>query len=200
MRYWWFIVGSVSLTLLVGISAWGGQEDGPQRESAEGSVSIGRRWLRRDLRITAGQLLIQKVADGEHRLVCRGDFEMTVAGQRYVAQSQIQYRNGAWDLVDAVDEGQVQIEDLKADDLPQAMQKMTLEERKAFVEKNAKQRAQLQAQIKELNVARTRYVAEEMKKLAGGEESLDSAMIKTLRAQAAKKHFEFADASGAATK
>jgi hypothetical protein len=114
--------------------------------------------------------------------------------QRFVAQSQAQYRNGAWDLVDALKDGTAKVEDLKAEDLPENMKKMTAEERKAFVEANRKRRDELQGQIQQLNGDRAKYVAEKQKELAGGDESLDSAMIKTLRTQAAKRQFEFAAA------
>ncbi len=111
--------------------------------------------------------------------------------QRYVAQSQVQYRNGAWDLVDAAKDGTVKVEELEEDQLPEKMQKMTAEQRVAFVEKNAARRAEIQTQINELNEARRKYVAAERKKLAASGESLDSAMIQSLRAQAAKRNFEF---------
>jgi hypothetical protein len=117
--------------------------------------------------------------------------------QRFVAQSQVQYRNGAWDLVDAVNEGKVKVADLKAEDLPENLRKMTAEERKAFVEANQKRRDELQKQIQQLNGDRAKYVAAKQKALAAGDESLDSAMIKTLRTQAAKREFEFAAAPSA---
>lgn len=113
--------------------------------------------------------------------------------QRYVAQSQVQYRNAAWDLVDAVEEGEVELDDVKAEDLPEKMQEMSVEERAAFVAENAKRRADIQEQINELNEARRTYVAAERKKLAESGESLDAAMIKALRAQAAKQNFEFGE-------
>ena len=116
---------------------------------------------------------------------------LEVAVQRAVAKANAQYRNDRWDLVDAVANGTLKIEDLKEDQLPEKMQKMSAEERKAFVEANRAQRAHIQKQINDLNAQRNKYVAEEMKKLAEkGEDTLDAAMIKTLRAQAERKEFK----------
>ncbi len=113
--------------------------------------------------------------------------------QRTVAQSQAQYRNATWDLVDAVEQGKVEVEGVKTEHLPEPMQTMTVEERRAFVETTAKRRAELQKQIRDLNEARRRYVAAELEKLQGDDDSLDTAMIKTLRAQAADRDFTFAE-------
>jgi hypothetical protein len=110
---------------------------------------------------------------------------------RYVAQAQTQYRNAAWDLVDATRDGQAKIEDLKAEDLPENMRSMTLAERKDYAAATAKQRAAIQKQINQVNEERRKYVTEKRKTLSGDGESLDSAMIKTIRSQAARHDFVF---------
>jgi hypothetical protein len=112
---------------------------------------------------------------------------------RYVAQAQTQYRNSAWDLVDAVEQGQVKLEEIEEKDLPEAMQKMDKKGRLAFVEENAGKRTELQTEINTLNAERRKFVAAEMKKLAGDGNSLDIAMVKTLRNQAEKLNFAFAE-------
>jgi len=110
---------------------------------------------------------------------------------RFVAQSQVQYRNTAWDLVDAVEEGEVKLEEIDEKELPENMQAMNQKERQAFVAGNGSKRTELQKQINELNVERRKFVQAEMKKLAGGENSLDIAMVKSLRTQAVKLNFAF---------
>lgn len=112
--------------------------------------------------------------------------------QRAVSKSSLYYKNTRWDLVDAVQQDKVKLEDIKKEDLPKEMQEMTVEEQKAFIEKQAKERARIQEEIQKLNAARKKYVAAEQKKQAAktGAESLDSAMIKSLRQQAEKKKFE----------
>jgi hypothetical protein len=112
--------------------------------------------------------------------------------QRAVTKASGNYRNADWDLVDALKEGTVKLEDVKDEDLPEAMQKMTAEERQAYVEAKAKARADLQAKVQELNDARNAYVAEEMRKRAesGEEQTLDAAMIKAIREQAQQRNFK----------
>ena len=109
-----------------------------------------------------------------------------------VAKSSAQYRNVSWDLVDAVKDGKVELEKLKKDALPENMKKMTPDERKAYLEKNAKKRAEIQAKIRKLNEERRDYVAQELKKQAKpGEKTLDQAVIGSVRKQAESKGYKF---------
>jgi hypothetical protein len=111
---------------------------------------------------------------------------------RMVAKAGAQYRNASWDLVDAIREGNVKIEDVKVEDLPESMQKMTLEQRKAYVEGQQKARLDLQKQIQQLNEERVKFVAAKQKELAEktGKESLDQAMLRAAHEQAAKLNIE----------
>jgi len=112
--------------------------------------------------------------------------------QRAVAKSNAQYTNVRWDLVDAVKDGKVKVSEVKEADLPENMRKMSVEERKAYVESQARQREEVQKKIQALNLEREKYVQEQLKKQAKpGEKTLDNAMIEALRAQAAKKQFQF---------
>ncbi|MCC6821809.1 MAG: hypothetical protein IT579_13840, partial [Verrucomicrobia subdivision 3 bacterium] len=63
-------------------------------------------------------------------------------------------------------------------------------ERKAFVEKNSQERAELQAKINQLNREREKYVAQRMKEVAGTK-TLDAAVISAVREQSAKRNFKF---------
>jgi len=112
--------------------------------------------------------------------------------QRALAKSSVQYRNYEWDLVDAVKDGKVKTEDIKDEDLPEVMRKMSPEERKAYVQARLKERQKTQAAIQRLNEERKKYVAEQMKKqaTASAGNTLDAVMIKALRVQAAKKNFK----------
>ena len=111
--------------------------------------------------------------------------------QRAVAKSSANYRNEAWDFIDALKSDKVKLEDVKAKDLPEKMQNMTIEERKAYVEAKTKQRADLQKKIQQLNDQRKKHVAEEMKKRQKEGNTLGSAITQAIRAQAMKKNFEF---------
>ena len=110
--------------------------------------------------------------------------------QRSVAKASANYVNASWDLVDAVNENNLDVSKLKTEELPAEMQKMNADERKAFIEKNSKEREQLQAKIKQLNIEREQYVAQRMKEVAGTN-TLDAVVISAVREQSAKRNFTF---------
>ncbi len=111
------------------------------------------------------------------------------AVQRAVTKSSANYRNTGWDLVDAVQAGQIDLDKVKREDLPQTMQSMTAKERKAYVENQAQRRAEIQTRIQQLNEQRKAYVAEEMKKQQGKGQTLGSAVQEAVRAQAQEKNY-----------
>lgn len=112
--------------------------------------------------------------------------------QRAVFKSSANYSNEEWDLVDATKNGSVKLEDVDKEALPEAMQKMSETERKAYVEENSKKRGLIQEQIQTLSKERDKYVAGERAKLAASpQDTLDQAMIKSLRNQATNKNFQF---------
>jgi hypothetical protein len=95
-------------------------------------------------------------------------------------------RHSEDDLVDALREKRVKLEELKEEQLPQELKKMTSEERKAHLEKKAKEREELRAKIVELSKKRDEFLAEELKK-RGAKDSFDSSVLEALSEQAAKK-------------
>ncbi|UCG60092.1 MAG: VWA domain-containing protein [Phycisphaerales bacterium] len=111
--------------------------------------------------------------------------------QRAVTKSSRNYRNEAWDLVDALKTDNIKLAEVEKEDLPENMQKMTPQERKAYVETQAKQRAEIQKKIQKLNELRKKYVAEEMKKRHGQSDTLGSAITNAIREQAKKKNLTF---------
>ena len=123
-------------------------------------------------------------------------FSMDSMVQRSVAKSSGQYRNTAWDLVDAMNEGKVDVSKLKDSDLPEAMRKMSVDERNAYIKGKSSERERIQKRIAELNAERRRHVAEVIKKRTGEEpDTLDAAMIKMARTQATAKDFVFTGAT-----
>jgi hypothetical protein len=89
------------------------------------------------------------------------------------------------DLVDAVREKRVKLEEVKDADLPEEMKKMTADERKAFVEQRGRERAELNAKVKELSQKREAHIAAELKKL-GKEDAFDQVVRKALAKQLRK--------------
>ena len=86
----------------------------------------------------------------------------------------------------------VELDEIKVEDLPENMREMSLEQRQAYVESQARRRAEIQQDINDLNATRMAYVAEQLERFsAEGADTLDSAMIESLREQAEQKNFEF---------
>ncbi len=98
------------------------------------------------------------------------------------------------DLVEAVEKaGANKLRELKAAELPEELKGKSLEEQQAYLAELAKQRAELQARIRQLSSERDKHIAEVQAQQAkeSGVESLDSAVIRTLRSQLDKKNFKF---------
>jgi len=134
-------------------------------------------------------------AAGEERQVEQDKNALSVAPgvalERAVAKASAQYRNESWDLVDALKDGKVKLEDLKEEELPEEMQKMDEKEREGYVQAQAKKRSEIQQKISKLNADRKKHVAEKMKELAeSGKDTLGAVIVKTVREQAAKKNFK----------
>lgn len=110
--------------------------------------------------------------------------------QRSVTKSGGHYKNSTWDLVDAKKEGTIKIEELKDEELPDEMKKMSVPERKSYLDKKEKERSQIQDKINKLNDERSKYVAKKMLENKN-DNTLDAIMIKTIREQAKQKNYKF---------
>ena len=78
-------------------------------------------------------------------------------------------KGGEIELLDGIANGSIKLVDLKDEQLPPDMRKMTREQREAYVAARQKERDELRAKIVELTKARSAYLEEEQKKrLAAG--------------------------------
>jgi hypothetical protein len=111
---------------------------------------------------------------------------------RAVTKSSANYDNSGWDLVDAKRKG-ADVAKMPAAALPAPMRDMKPAERVEFVEKKAKERAEIQEKITRLNTEREQFVKAEERKTAGGkkEATLDTALLESAKAQGAKNDFAF---------
>ncbi len=118
----------------------------------------------------------------------------STATQRAQTKATANYSNASWDLVDAVKDGAVKLEELKAEELPEAMRKMTLEERKAFLAQQEAKRAELRKSILALSDARNKFIAEAVKEMGGdAADTLETAIVQAVRRQAEKQQYTFAE-------
>ena len=89
-----------------------------------------------------------------------------VAAARAGFKASSLYKNSGWDLVDAVGDGTLKLNELKPEQLPEIMRSMSPSERQAHLSKTAQQRKQIQAQIRKLTTVRDQFVTKELTRLA----------------------------------
>jgi len=112
------------------------------------------------------------------------------AVQRALTKTSANYKNSGWDLVDANKKDGVKLEKILEADLPTELKALKPEERQAYIDQKAAERAKIQAQINDLNKDRQKYVAEKTKE-SGADDTLDKAIVKAVREQAEKKAITF---------
>jgi hypothetical protein len=102
------------------------------------------------------------------------------AGGRIAAKATAVYSNESWDLVDAVASGNVKVEDVADDQLPESMQKMTVKQRKTHVEETRKTRVEIQRRIQEVNEEREKHIEKERQRRGSQSKSLGQAVRQAL--------------------
>jgi hypothetical protein len=112
--------------------------------------------------------------------------------QRAATKASSNYWNGNWDLVDACAVKEFKWEDVKVEDLPEEMKKMTVDERKAFIAKKKAERISCQTKIQELTKKRATFVEAKLKELGEDGDTLDKVVVQTVREQAEAKGYKFA--------
>ncbi|MEM7282496.1 MAG: VWA domain-containing protein, partial [Pseudomonadota bacterium] len=113
----------------------------------------------------------------------RAEFNLTVSGQRNLL--------GENELVSAVEEGSVSLDDLPEEHLPAALQDVSEDERQETLDGLIRQRRDIVKQMQSLSEERTAYINEELKKKEDLDESLDYRLYSTVKEQAAEKGLEY---------
>jgi hypothetical protein len=109
---------------------------------------------------------------------------------RALTKASANYDNSKWDLVDAVTRDKVDPTTLKKTDLPEELRALIGADLKAHIAKLAAERTAVQEKIRVLSQAREAFLAAQAQ-TPTGPDSLDTAIAKTIRAQAAKAGFEW---------
>jgi len=110
--------------------------------------------------------------------------------RRALLKSSLLYLNPDWDLVDAVKEKIIRLENIEKADLPPKLQKMTLQQQQAYVEALSRQRSAIRRQIQQLSLQRIKYVDPQGQNPGPApKNSLAEALIEMTRNLALKKSF-----------
>lgn len=90
------------------------------------------------------------------------------------------------DLVQDVENEKVKVKDVKTEDLPEDLQKLSVSEREKVIAGRIEERKKIRAEILELSKQRDAYIATERKKL-GQQNGFDTAVAQALKEQLLKK-------------
>jgi hypothetical protein len=97
---------------------------------------------------------------------------------------------GAYDLIDALEEGSVELDGLKDRDLPPELRGMTLKEKQAYLKEMEEEREILMQQIGELSAKRSSYIAKKLEEETG-EDSFDEVVQRFIEEQASDKGIRY---------
>jgi hypothetical protein len=97
-----------------------------------------------------------------------------------------------YDLIDAIKEKKVKLEDLKDEDLPDDLRKMKPEERKAHLDKVQKKRDELTKKAADLDKKRSEFLDKKLKEdKKSGKDGFDNQVVEMLRKQAKKYNIDY---------
>ncbi|QKX05180.1 VWA domain-containing protein [Aquimarina sp. TRL1] len=108
------------------------------------------------------------------------------AVSRTISKSSGFYKNKSWDLVDAAEDEAFELKTIESEALPENLRKKSSAELKQYITKKASERKEIQQKIKDLNKKRVLYIKNHKNTK---ETSLETALIKAIKKQGAKKSF-----------
>jgi len=114
------------------------------------------------------------------------------ASARIASKAGAAYRNGSWDLVDAMEDKKFELSAVDKEELPTELRGLDAGQLQEAVAKKGAERKAIQAEIAKLAAERAVFIAAEEQKLAdaSGTQTLGQAMRTTIAEQAGKKGFK----------
>jgi hypothetical protein len=110
------------------------------------------------------------------------------SAERAVTKSSANYSNDDWDVVDK-SKSVGGVNNIAEEELPAELKEMSPAKREAWVAEKSKERKDIQSEIQTLNKKRQKFIAQKRSESAAGDVTLGTAVIKTVRAKAAKEGF-----------
>jgi Mg-chelatase subunit ChlD len=134
--------------------------------------------------------------DGRQLSETRGKIVLAESAAPAAAADRMSYNvaagkvmQGRGDLIDDLRHGHVKLDDVKKEQLPENLQKMTPEELKAHLEKQSAERSKIQNKVTELGKKRQDFIDAERKRLeaeTGKTDSFDAKVSEIVREQASR--------------
>ncbi|MBQ4803209.1 VWA domain-containing protein [Aquimarina sp. MMG015] len=110
------------------------------------------------------------------------------AVSRTISKSSGFYKNKSWDLVDAAEDKDFELEEIEKEELPQELKDKSKTEIKQYVAQKSNERKEIQKKIQELNKKRLVYIKNNNKK---DDANLEAALIKAIKNQGERKSFSW---------
>ncbi|MCI0681266.1 MAG: VWA domain-containing protein [Gemmataceae bacterium] len=116
------------------------------------------------------------------------------AADRAAFQARVNAGGNAYDLLTNINKGTVKLEDLKKDELPPELQKLTLPEQKAFLMKLDARRNEMSQKAIDLDKKRSRFIADKQAEDVRNpaKDSFDSQVLNILQRQANRVDLRYA--------
>lgn len=114
-----------------------------------------------------------------------------MAPARVASKAAPQYDQSHWDLVDAVEEGGVELSDLDELALPESLRGLSEEAQIRKVNEARAERESVRTKILEVSAERAKFLAEWREKRAEGPATLNDALVAALRGQVAAAGYTF---------
>ncbi|MEW5906957.1 MAG: hypothetical protein AB1734_09300, partial [Elusimicrobiota bacterium] len=96
-----------------------------------------------------------------------------------------------WDVVSALESGKLKRSDIKKEELPEELRGLDEKALQKTLDDKLEERRKIKEEITRLQAERRRYIEEQESKAAGGPDTLDKAMLQTVRSQASRKGYKF---------
>ncbi|MHA7056021.1 vWA domain-containing protein [Aquimarina sp. M1] len=110
------------------------------------------------------------------------------AVSRTVSKSSGFYKNKSWDLVDAAEDKNFELEEVEQDELPQELKGKSKTDLKKYITQKSNERKEVQEKIQKLNKKRMEYIKNNSKK---DDSNLEAALIKAIKTQGERKSFSW---------
>ncbi|MDH7445341.1 vWA domain-containing protein [Aquimarina sp. 2201CG14-23] len=110
------------------------------------------------------------------------------AVSRTISKSSGFYKNKSWDLVDAAEDENFELEEVAKEQLPKELKGKSKAELKKHISEKSNERKEIQKKIQELNKKRIDYIKSNSKK---DESNLEAALINAIKTQGRQKSFSW---------
>ncbi|MCA9075202.1 MAG: hypothetical protein KDA93_09220 [Planctomycetaceae bacterium] len=112
------------------------------------------------------------------------------AAERALFKSSPQYQRASRDLIDALAAGSVKLEDLKPEELPTELRKLSRDDQKKLIKERSEERKRIQKEIRALTLQRQEFLTKATETTgAESKNTLDTAVLDAVRKQAERKEF-----------